>query len=143
MAKKNNKNNEILDSEYYFSEINPNISKSFTYEQKKEIKAILKRVVRIPTKKIISLNTTFWFFKRFFITFYIGFDKRSIYRESDNSRTIKLLNIFFTIVLILFVIFIIFIFLFCILYTVKSAFGIDFIKSKHLHDILNSIAKTL
>jgi hypothetical protein len=143
MVKQTNKNNDLLDSEYYFSEINPNISKSFTYEQEEEIKTILKRAVKIPTKKIVNLNSSFWFIKRFYITLYIGFDKRYSNREYDNNRTMRILNFIFRLLLILFAIFLVCVFLFCILYTLKSALGIDIFKSKHLRDILNSMAKTL
>lgn len=64
------------DHEYYYSMMNPDIEESLNYEQKDEIKNLLKRAVRVPSRKIIDFRTTFWFIKKLYIVVFIGFDKR-------------------------------------------------------------------
>jgi len=130
--------NSEKDCDYYYSMINPGIEKSFSYEQRKEIKSILKRAVRIPSRKLIDYHLTFWFIKNLYLLIYLGVDNRSNDRKYP-GKGVAVLNILILLFLILFVLFIIIIIVFCLLYTIKSALGVDLFSSVHLKDLFSCV----
>ena len=87
MNNKINKNKPRRDSEYYYSQINSSIEKSFSYEQRNAVKSILKRAASIPSAKIVDLRGTFWLFKRFYFVLFIGRDIRERERISGDLYT--------------------------------------------------------
>ncbi|MCP4179482.1 MAG: hypothetical protein GY756_17115 [bacterium] len=130
----------IRDREYYYSLINKNIEKTFSYEQRKEVKNILGRAAPVPTRKLVDFRINFWFIKRLYFVIFLGTNKRVITR-SYPSKSIRILNFLAIFFVVLFVFFILLMILFCILYTVKSAFGLDLFTSFHLRDAVNFFVK--
>lgn len=126
---------QIKNDEYYYSEINPSVEKTFSYEQKKEIKRILKRAARIPSKKIVDFKTTFWFFKPFYIAFFLGIDKRTGNRRTDSEK-MHIAGIGFKTLIYLSEAFLCLLVLLAMLYVLKTAVGIDLMPNSHLKDIL-------
>ena len=124
------------DSEYFYSMINEDIERSLSYEQRKEVKSVLKRAVVIPSKKIIDYRIKFWFIKRLYLTFFLGTDLRT--KERIHPYTgFAVFKFFVSLLLLLFLIFVIMIILFSLLYTIKSAFGIDVFPGAHLRDMFS------
>lgn len=129
-----------LDSEsektpqYFFSQMRTDIVSTLTEEQKREFLSILKRAIRVPTKKILNINFAFWFIKRFYLTVYFGFDKRVQKRVFSERKRDYIFSAILKAVICLIVFFILFSSLFFIIYSVKSALGIDFFPDKHLGD---------
>jgi hypothetical protein len=124
------------DSEYFYSMINADIESSLSYEQRKEIKSILKRAVGVPSEKIIDYLINFWFIRRLYLTFFLGTDLRTKERIQPYTG-FAVLKFFVSLILLLFLIFVIMTILFSLLYTIKSAFGIDFIPEAHLRDMFS------
>lgn len=123
---------------YYYQELNSAIEKTLSYEQKNEIKRVLQRAVKVPSKKIVTLEISFWFIKRFYIVFYLGFDKRNGEKRFSEGtlECIFRLSITFGIYFILWGSTII-VFL-SILYYTKSVLGIDVYPDQHLSEIIKS-----
>ena len=126
-----------FDSEYFYSQINTHIEKTFTFEQKKEVKNLLKRIVKIPSKKLFDFNINFWFIKKLYLTFYLGIDKRT--KDRIPSKFVRIMNYIFSVFFVLFILFAFGLFVFSFIYTVKSALGIDFFPGKHLSNIISTI----
>ena len=126
------------DGEYFYSMINSDIEKTLSYEQRKEIKSMLKRAVLIPSRKIIDYRIRFWFIKRLYLTFFLGVDLRERERIQPYLG-LAVLKFIISCVLVLFIIFIIMVILFSLLYTIKSAFGVDVFPGAHLKDMFSCI----
>jgi len=123
-------------SEYFYSMINADIERSLSYEQRKEIKSVLKRAFGIPSKKIIDYRINFWFIKSLYLIFFLGLDLRT--KERIHPHTgFAVFKFFVSLILLLFLVFIIMIILFSLLYTIKSAFGIDVFPGAHLRDMFS------
>lgn len=123
--KKVEKTKKSFDEEFVFSKINPLIEESMTNEQKRETKRLIKLALPFQTKKVVSINFTFWFFKVFYITFYLGSEKREQNRKFTlNGILQSLLMVFSTIFVFLGVASIVFA-IFLALYYLKSLLGID------------------
>jgi hypothetical protein len=138
MNNKINKNKPRRDSEYYYSQINSSIEKSFSYEQRNAVKSILQRAASIPSAKIVDLRGTFWLFKRFYFVLFIGRDIRERERISGDLYT-KIIG-YLALLFIGLIEFIIIVFLiFTILYFVKSFMGINIFPDKHLSDFYKLI----
>ena len=126
----------FLCSDYYFEQMNPSIRDNFNYEQSKEIKSVLKRAIRVPSKKVVNIEVTFWFFKRFYLVFYLGFDKRkrvNMTNLGSLSGSIKcLLHCFITLLIWSSTLFV----MCSVIYYAKSTLGIDLFPDQHLQDVL-------
>lgn len=127
---------EDLTPEYFFSEIDHDVRSSLSEVQKKEILKILNRAVRIPSKKILNINFTFWFIKRFYITIYFGLNKRRSKRINSTRKRDSILALLMKTALYLFMIMIVLSVLFFTVYFIKTELGIDIFKDKHLRDFL-------
>lgn len=114
-----------LNEEMIFNKINPLIEDSMSNEQKIETKRLIKSALPKESKKLININFNFWFFKIYYITFYLGKEKRETKRDSSLNNFLKALLIFFcTLILFLFA-FSIITAIFLALYYIKSLIGID------------------
>lgn len=126
----------FLCSDYYFDQMNPVVRKNFNFEQTKEIKSVLKRAIRVPSKKVLNIEVTFWFFKRFYLVFYLGLDKRepvNIAISGTLSWSIKcLLHSIITVLIWGSTLFI----MFSVFYYAKSTLGIDLFPDQHLEEII-------
>ncbi len=121
--------------EYYYSMLNSDIEKTFTHEQREEVKAVFKRIARVPSKKIIDFRTSFWLIKWLYIVVFIGVDRRRKQRGNyEDKASIIRLALKMLVYLVLFVLLLVLIFL--ALYLLKSALGIDLFPDKHLTDFI-------
>lgn len=126
-----------FNSQYYYEQINASIESSLSYEQKEEVKRILKQAVKVPSKKIVSTEITFWFFKRFYIVFYLGFDRRKRRRKFEGGAVGFSLHILTK----LFIYFVLWgataVVLFFVVYYTKIVLGIDIYPEKHLPELFS------
>jgi len=119
--------------EYYYSMIRPDIEKTLNFEQRQELRNVLKRIARVPSTKIVDFRTTFWFIKRFYLVVFLGLDRR---RREPVGFQRELLLIAMRMA-VFFVLLIVLLFLvFGILYVAKSDMGIDLFQDRHLSDFL-------
>lgn len=137
-------NPEVLDEHYYFSQMRPLIRESLSFEQEQEIKSILKRAVKVPSKKLVDVEVCFWFFRRFYVVFYLGFDRRLPLRFWDarqQSRVVQwLANTVVGVSLWISTLFV----LVMVLYYMKSTIGIDFVPHNHANEVIeNAISEHL
>jgi hypothetical protein len=128
--------NAFLDSDYFYSQIPTNISDTLTFEQQKAIKSVLKRAIRIPSKKLCSIEFTFWFIRRFYIVLYLGIDKRNILRFV-NARSLSSFSKYimhWTISIMLWgaTLFV----MAAVVYYAKSTLDINLLPDKHLEDVI-------
>ena len=126
------------DVEYFYSTINPDIEKTFSHEQRQEVKHAILRAVKIPSKKIVDYRTTFWFIKRLYLVIFIGKDIRRKGR-ADSTITPTVVRYVIFMILTLFTLFVIMIFIFFILYLIKSFAGINIFENYHLSDFIRKI----
>ncbi len=125
-------------NDYFYSMINSDVEKSLSYEQRKEIQSMLSRAVKTPSRKLIDYRIRFWFIKRLYLTFYLGVDSRKTERVQPHLG-IAVFKFLVSFIFLLFIIFIIMIILFSLLYTIKSAFGINIFPGAHLRDMFSSL----
>ena len=78
--------NKYKDVDYYMSQMGHVITGSLNEEQEKQIRLILAKAIRIPSKKLVDLNVPFWFFKKYYMQLYIGEDKRAKNRQGNISK---------------------------------------------------------
>ena len=83
---------------YFYNQISPEVEQSFTPPQKEEIKKLIKRVTRAPSKKLVDIRFTFWFIKRIFAVILIGVSKRKKERKPKMTGLQKFLAVEFKII---------------------------------------------
>lgn len=118
-----------LNEEKIFSKINPLIEESMSVEQKRETKRLIKEALPKTTKKIIKINFDFWFFKLFYITFYLGTESRSKSKKSSITTIYEALVISFSSVVVISFALAVITAIFLALYYIKSLIGIDLFDS--------------
>lgn len=125
----------VLDEQYYYAQMRPLIRDSLSFEQETEVKQVLKRAIKVPSKKLMDIEVTFWFFKRFYFVFYLGLDKRKTLHFSDALQHKKLiqwlLNSFISVLLWSATLFV----LFFVAYYFKSTIGIDLMPEQHANEL--------
>lgn len=126
--KKELKDYKERNSDYYFASMPQEIKTSFNYEEKQVIKAVFSRAIFIPSRKIIDKNITFKLKKRYYLAFYLGFDRRKGKRRSANAtmRNISILGelmIYFLVILF-------------VLFFAKTVLNYDIIENTHSIDYL-------
>lgn len=123
-------NNESLglppiSEDFIFSKINPLIEESMNNEQKRESKRLINLALPRQTKKVIEINICFWFFKLFYITFYLGHEKRDKSRQFNKNFIWELLVMFISSIFVLSVALSLVFAIFLALYYIKSLIGVD------------------
>lgn len=108
-----------------FEDMNPLIEESMTNEQKRETKRLINKALPKSTKKIINLNFDFWFFKMFYITIYLGKEKRSAKRRGVSNNIFQILLVFTSTIIVFSVVASVITAIFLALYYIKSLIGID------------------
>ncbi|MCF7919373.1 MAG: hypothetical protein K9N06_05615 [Candidatus Cloacimonetes bacterium] len=78
--------NKLKDVDYFFNQMGQGIIHSLTEEQEQQIRLVLAKAIRIPSKKIIDLNVPFWFFKKYYMQLYLGEDKRKGNRKPQKNK---------------------------------------------------------
>lgn len=114
-----------LNEKIIFEKMNPLINESMSNEQKRETKRLINFALPKATKKIINLNVNLWFFKMFYITIYLGSEKRKRDRKLTLTRISQLLLVFFSTFFVFLVIASLITAIFLALYYIKSLIGID------------------
>ena len=114
-----------LDEEKIFKKINPLIEETMSNEQKRETKRLIKEALPNETQKIVNLNFDFWFFKLFYITLYLGSEKRSKSKKFSITTIYEALTISFTSILVISFALAVVTAIFLALYYIKSLIGID------------------
>jgi len=121
--------------EYFYSQINKNIEKELTHEQKKAVKSVLARAVRKPTKKIIDFRTTFWFIKKLDILVFIGIHKDKKVGSDEYKDKMSVIRFGLKTIVYSIEVLVVILLLFLTLYMLKSFLGIDLFPEIHLSDI--------
>jgi len=124
------------DFSYYYEELQPDLEKTFNYEQKNAVKSILRRATKTPSKKIIDFRTSFWFFKKLYIVVVIGEKKDKAKLGTNYEDKISLIRIGLKTIIYLIQFTILLVFFLFILYLVKSFLGIDLDPNAHLKDYI-------
>lgn len=114
-----------ISEDFIFSKINPLIEESMNNEQKRESKRLIKLGLPKQTKKVIEINICFWFFKLFYITFYLGHEKRDKSRQFNKNFIWELLVMFISSIFVLSVALSLVFAIFLALYYIKSLLGVD------------------
>ena len=131
------------DSKFYYNQISDNIKKSFTFEQKKAILSVLKTLTttnyQVMSPKIININITFWFIKRFYFTIYLGRDRRARKRYVEYDAVEKIVYMSIYTIMFLATVFFILLLIFSVLYTFKCMLGIDLFPNFHLYQVKDII----
>lgn len=123
------------DSGYYYRQLPTGIQDSLSTEQAREIQKVIARAIRVPSKKLVSLELTFWFFKRFYMVLYLGEDKRKLLRFTDNhsGKILKLsVHIFTTLMVWAATLFV----ALAVVYYAKSTLGIDLVPGQHAEEVI-------
>lgn len=114
-----------IDEEYIFGKINPLIEESMTNEQKRETKRLIKLALPKQTEKLISINLSFWFFKLFYITFYLGSEKRELNRKIGLNTILQVAFVVFSTIFVFLALASVVFAIFLAFYYLKSLLGID------------------
>lgn len=116
------------DDEYYFRMLPEEIANSFHFEQKRLIKDVFKRAIKIPTKKIMEGNISIGFKKKYYFAFFLGFDRRKKKRAGANALMDRLSFLGSVIIYSIVILF--------VGYFAKTVMGYDIIKGSHGIDYL-------
>lgn len=114
-----------LNEQIVFDKINPLIKESMSNEQKIETKRLINCALPKATKKIVNLNINLWFFKMFYITIYVGSEKRQFLRKLSLNKISQILLVCFSTFFVFLVIASVLTAIFLALYYIKSLIGID------------------
>jgi len=129
MALTSEKQEEIniqnVSEEFIFSKINPLIEESMNNEQKREAKRLIKLALPKQTKKVLEINICFWFFRLFYITFYLGKEKRYSSRIINKNFIWEVLIMFISSIFVFSVAISLVSAIFLALYYIKSLIGLD------------------
>ncbi|KZY73644.1 hypothetical protein A3742_12865 [Oleiphilus sp. HI0071] len=134
-ASKRQQDSSRRNSEYYFSQLPEGLRNDLSTEQAREIKRVIDRAIPVPSKKIFSLELTFWLFKRFYCVFYLGEDKRRLIPNfgTNYGKMLKLsAHIVSTLIVWIATIFV----AGAAVYYAKSTLGIDIFPNQHAQDII-------
>ncbi|MDP8320786.1 MAG: hypothetical protein RAO94_00400 [Candidatus Stygibacter australis] len=63
-------------ADYYFASLPEDIQKGFQYEEKRVIQAVFIRAISIPSRKILETNINFKIKNRYYLSIYLGLDRR-------------------------------------------------------------------
>jgi len=118
-------NLENVSEDQIFSKINPLIEESMNNEQKRETKRLIKLALPKQTKKVIEINICFWFVRLFYITFYLGKEKRYSSRHLNKNFIWEVIIMFISTVFVFSVAISLVSAIFLALYYIKSLIGID------------------
>ena len=132
--------NDRRDEDYLFNMINPTIQESLNFEQKREIKAVLRRLSPSSMgKKYFDIRFTFWFIKRLYFVWIIGVDQRKKSRAGTATASQRAVTLVFQLLMYLGILISIILVAFLILYSLKSFAGIDILPDMHLQEYLREL----
>lgn len=105
--------------------------------QRKQLKALLKKMLPpVPSKGIIDIRFSFWFFRQWYIVFIFGKDTRETFKTLDKGYMDKSMSMIAkAIAYVVMGLLVLIVFLF-FLYMVKTVLGIDILPDEHLQNII-------
>jgi len=118
-------NLQKVSEELIFSKINPLIEESMNNEQKRETKRLIKLALPKQTKKVLEINMCFWFLRLFYITFYLGKEKRYSSRLINKNFIWEVITMFISSIFVFCVAISLVSAIFLALYYIKSLIGFD------------------
>jgi len=137
---------EPYEKDYFFNQCDPVIKSSLSQEQSKEVKRLIVLSMQCNETQITKLNFNIWFFKFYFVTLYVGKEKRlslkpylgkekrlSLRRFHESTKIEILFSFLGVLLSFLLTISMIFAILMS-LYYIKSFAGINLFKGSHLED---------
>jgi len=110
-------------SEYYFMLMPLEVRNNFNFEQRRWIQDVLQRAIMIPTKKILEKNIRFKLVKRYYLTLYLGFDRRKGRRASKDGLMNRLSFAGSTVIYGIVILF--------VMYFAKTMLNYDIIEGSH------------
>ncbi len=113
---------------YYFVNLPEHIQNKFNFEEKRLIEDVFNRAIKIPTRKILESNFSFKLKQKFYLTFYLGLDRRKGRRSSPNGLMNRLSFAGSAFIYLFVIIF--------IAYFAKSVLNYDIIQGSHGIDYL-------
>ena len=125
----------VNDSQYYYQQLPEGVRQKMTYEQEREIRKVIQRAIRVPSKKLICVELTFSFFKRFYMVWYLGRDLRHGPRlETTNKQNFMRIALHFFCTSVLWISLSLSAAL--LLYEMKTFFDIDLVPRQHADQLI-------
>lgn len=116
------------------------ITEKLTHEQRKELMNLMKRMLPpVPSKGLVDIRFSFWFFRPWYIVLIFGRDTRSQFKSMDRGDMDKNLTSIAKIITYLVLLIIIFLLVAFLLYLLKSYAGIDIFPDAHLGDMIRGV----
>ena len=129
--------NHLKTPKDYLSSLDPRIAESFTEEQLKAVKHLLKRAITKPSPKLVDLRFTVdLVFSRFYIVLFVGKDRRTQKRFYFQNKLVRMGNSIAAVILLIGVNLVISASLILVAYLIKSAIGVDIFANQHISDVL-------
>jgi hypothetical protein len=127
---------EPYEEKFFLDKCDPLIHRSFTTEQAHEVQRLISLSMRNRGNHVKKIQFNLWFFHLYFVTLYVGKEKRSVQRLVGADRKHPRLFLFTMVLLSYIVVGFFMILIFSILYVIKSSLGIDIFQDQHLSDFL-------
>jgi len=80
--------------EFLYSQIRPDVRKSFTREQEEEVKRMLKNFVFSPSQKLVDARFSFWCLRRLYFVVFLGVDRRRETRRHETTISNRFFSVF-------------------------------------------------
>lgn len=118
------------------------ITEKLTHEQRKELMNLMKRMLPpVPSKGIIDIRFSFWFFKRWYIVMIFGRDTRNQFISMDRGDMDKSLTSVAKLITYLILVIVVFLLVALFLYLLKSYAGINIFPEAHLGDMIRGVVR--
>ena len=118
------------------------ITEKLTHEQRKELMNLMKRMLPpVPSKGIIDIRFSFWFFKRWYIVMIFGRDTRNQFISMDRGDMDKSLTSVAKLITYLILVIVVFLLVALFLYLLKSYAGINMFPEAHLGDMIRGLGR--
>lgn len=118
------------------------ITEKLTHEQRKELINLMKRMLPpVPSKGIIDIRFSFWFFKRWYIVMIFGRDTRNQFISMDRGDMDKSLTSVAKLITYLILVIVVFLLVALFLYLLKSYAGINIFPEAHLGDMIRGLGR--
>lgn len=115
-------------ADYYFALLPDDIQTGFNYEEKRIIQAVFNRAISIPSKKVLETNLNFKIKKRYYLSIYLGIDRRKG-RRRNASQMLNALSVMGSLLIYLLV-------LIFVAYFAKTVLNYDIVQGGHGIDYL-------
>ncbi|MEF3695247.1 MAG: hypothetical protein V3576_07865 [Candidatus Cloacimonadota bacterium] len=118
------------------------ITEKLTHEQRKELMNLMKRMLPpVPSKGIIDIRFSFWFFRRWYIVLIFGRDTRNQFISMDRGDMDKSLTSVAKLITYLILVIVVFLLVALFLYLLKSYAGINIFPEAHLGDMIRGVVR--